>query len=197
MRRPPGLKPLLARRPRASMAETMRISVFCGATYMSGAELITLAMMRGLKARGHDVRCVVSGWNDGEFIRELRKSGIEHDEIFLGKIGTSLSPRRLLWTADGIVQLPGALRAARRHFERFQPDVVVATNRDGTFWLRRLLKRQRTVLYVHELADSSRLGRWTYATIDRCIMRYVAVSLSIQNRLVALGIDPARIDLIY
>ena len=38
----------------------MRLLFYCGGSYVYGAEILILAVMRELAARGHDVRCMAS-----------------------------------------------------------------------------------------------------------------------------------------
>ena len=42
-------------------------------SYVGGLEIVTLHLIRQLKAEGHELKCLVTGWNDGAFIRELEK----------------------------------------------------------------------------------------------------------------------------
>ena len=44
-----------------------KILFFTGGSYVAGLEIVTLQLIKGLKDRGFDVRCVVNGWNDGDF----------------------------------------------------------------------------------------------------------------------------------
>ena len=82
----------------------MKYLFFAGGSYISGLEIVTLHLIRKLKEQGNEVKCIVNGWNDGMFIKELKKMGVSSEEVKLGW----LYWRKPLWTADTLVHLPGA-----------------------------------------------------------------------------------------
>ena len=71
--------------------------------------------------RGHDVRCVASGWNDGDFLQRLDAYGIPHETVLLGKLTKTLRPISLWWMMNTVVRLPGALWRCRRHLRHSIP----------------------------------------------------------------------------
>lgn len=68
----------------------MRISILCGGSSFYGMERMALAVASGLATRGHSVRVIASGWNDGAFRRRLEERGLPYETIFLGKTSKSL-----------------------------------------------------------------------------------------------------------
>ena len=85
---------------------SLRILVHCGGSYVSGMEIAALSVMDGLAARGHTVRCVANAWNDSDFPERLDEAGIPYDELHLGKVSASLSPKYLWWSLNALAHLP-------------------------------------------------------------------------------------------
>jgi glycosyltransferase involved in cell wall biosynthesis len=166
----------------------MTLLFLCGGSYVSGMEVVELAVMRGLAARGHRVHAVVSGWNDGDFIGRLDAAGVPHTVAFTGKIAL----RRPAWMADTLRHLPGARRAVRRLVRDLRPDLVVACNRDALVLLAGVFGRVPVVYHTHELLSPT----WT-ARVARRAGRFVAVSAFVRDRLVADGVAADRVDVVH
>ena len=152
--------------PLGSAASTLRVSVFCGGSYVSGMEIKALDLMVGLRARGHDVRCVASGWNDGDFLGRLTAYEIPYETARLGKLTKSVRPVPLWWMFNTLIRLPGALWHCRRHLRRFNPDVVLLFNRDAALLLTPLLRGRKCVFHVAEVASASAWDQRLAAIID-------------------------------
>jgi len=48
----------------------MRLLFFAGGSYVGGMETVTMHLMAALRAKAHDARAIVSGWNDGVYLVE-------------------------------------------------------------------------------------------------------------------------------
>ena len=179
--------------PAAPPLRLLRILYQCGGAYVSGMEVIELAVMRGLVERGHAVHCIVSGWNDGDFIARLTEVGIPHTIVFTGKLSFSLHPRHVLWTLDALRRLPGAHRAVRRCVRAFVPDVVVACNRDSVLMLANALAPHPVVYHVHEAPTVTGKNRRVMAAIVRRCALLVGVSDFVRTRLVELGVPAGKV----
>jgi glycosyltransferase involved in cell wall biosynthesis len=166
----------------------MTLLFLCGGSYVSGMEVVELAVMRGLAARGYGVHAVVSGWNDGDFIGRLDAAGIPYTVAFTGKIAL----RRPAWMADTLRHLPGARRAVRCLVRDLHPDLVVACNRDALVLLAGVFGRVPVVYHTHELLSAA----WT-ARVARRAGRFVAVSAFVRDRLVADGVAADRVDVVH
>src|SRR5262245_38198484 len=101
----------------------MRILFFPGGSFVAGVETGSLALMRELKAQGHQCYAIVSGWNDGQYPRILAQANIPYQSIKLGRLYIS-KPQ---WTLDGLVNLPRARRQLRDVISIFRPDVMALT----------------------------------------------------------------------
>ena len=171
----------------------MRILYFCGGSYVSGLEIIELSIMAGLAARGHRVHCMVSGWNDGDFIGRLDAAGIPHTTVFLGKISLNLRPRYVRWSLDALSHLPGARRAVTRTLATFRPDVVVMCNRDTPLLLGSVLGRVPAVMHVHEAPPLTPRARRIMAAVAARVRLLVGVSHFVGARLKVLAPERVRV----
>lgn len=167
---------------------TLRISLFCGGSYVSGTEIMALTAVRGLLERGYKVFCIVNGWNNGDFTQRLERLGVPYQPVYLGKLTGTLQPKYMWWTVNALLHLPGAWLACWRHFEHFSPDVVLLYNRDPILLIHPLLRNQQSVYYVHEAPDVTKKAMRLHRIIDSRIGTYIAVSQHVQKRLVDLGI---------
>src|SRR5262245_61191645 len=113
-----------------------RILVFIGATWVSGLEIATLHLLNGLKREGHDVRCIVNGWNDGVFRQKLDDAGIAWWQL---KIGW-LYLRKPSWTMHTLWHWPRAYRECKRILASFDPQVCFFTSFTTAMMIYPLLK---------------------------------------------------------
>src|SRR5689334_9801408 len=104
----------LRRAARRSKREFVKILFVCGAGYVYGKEIITLSLMQGLRERGHDVRCLISTWSDGEYAKRLRASSIPYYKLPLGFISKTLTRSAMRMTVDTLDKTPGLWLGYRR-----------------------------------------------------------------------------------
>ena len=64
----------------------MKFLFFAGGATVTGMEVALLSLMARLNAIGHRTVAIVSGWHDGAYLPMLDAAGIEHHEVFLGRI---------------------------------------------------------------------------------------------------------------
>src|SRR5690242_11103301 len=157
---------------------------------------MALTLARGLRARGHDVFVVASGWNDGEFGKRLDAEGIPHTEVFFGKISKSLQPKAIKWTLTALWRLAGARRALASHLKSFAPDVVIGYNRDAMLLAGSILVPHQTIFHAHEVPAPTRLNRKIYSVLNNSTAIIVAVSEYIATRVRELGVEPDRVVVI-
>lgn len=175
----------------------MRIAVLCAGSYVGGTEVVALAMARGLRDRGHDVRVLATAWNNGDFPRRLVAAGIPHRSVYLGKISLSLRSPYPRWTAAALARLPGALLSTRRWLREFAPEVVLANNRDTVLLLDPLLRGLPVLFLMHEAPPRSRASRIVFSRVAARTTKFLAVSEHVRSRLTALGIDERRSRVVY
>ncbi|MBC7922091.1 MAG: glycosyltransferase family 4 protein [Ferruginibacter sp.] len=174
------------------MHEPKRILFICGASYVSGLEVVTLVLMKGLKARGHFIHCVVSGWNDGDFIGRLREEDIPYTVTKLGFFYFS-KPR---WTLDALVHLPQGLATFVGVKKRFRPDWVYHTSYRTVLTLYPFLREEENIFSLHEAHLPSLKNRLIYLLIEQKLARFTAVSEFIKTKLLDLGISEKKIAVV-
>lgn len=175
----------------------MRVAVLCGGSYVSGTEIVALTVVRGLRERGHDVRVLANAFTNGDFPGRLAAAGIPHERVHVGKVSLALRSPYLRWTATALARLPGALLAARRWFREFDPEVVIANNRDTVVLLDPLLRGRALVFHMHEAPPASRSTRFLYGRVAARTTTFLAVSEHVRSRLVAIGVDDSRTAVVY
>lgn len=163
----------------------------CGGSYVSGMEIVELAIMRGLAERGARVHCIVSGWNDGVFIERLERAGIPHTVAFVGKLTFGL--KRLDWTADTFRHVRGARYTVRAVANELKPDIVIVCNRDALLLLCGVFGKAPVVFHVHEAPDLSGRSRLLYRLVRRSVDAFFTVSAFVRDRTVALGVSNSRV----
>jgi glycosyltransferase involved in cell wall biosynthesis len=160
-------------------------------------EIKALDLMAGLRARGHEVRCVASGWNDGDFLQRLNAYGIPHETVLLGKLTKTLGPIPMWWMVNTLVRLPAALWRCRRHLNRFDPDVVLLFNRDAALLLTPLLRGRKCAFHVADVASATMWNHRLLAIINSRVRSWIAVSQYVGRALADLGIPSERITVVY
>lgn len=183
--------------PSACETGPLRVGILCSGTIVSGTEMVALTVARGLKARGHDVRALVNGWNNGDFTARLSAAAIAYEPAYIGKISLTLRQPYLGWSAAAIVRLPGALLAARRWLRSFQPDVVIANNRDSMLLLSFLLRDVPVLFHMHEAPPPTPVSTRVYRHIAKRTTTFIAVSHYVSTRLTELGIARDKTQVVY
>ena len=151
----------------------MRLLFFPGGTWVWGQELVTLSLMKALRADGHDCRAVISGWNDGHYERLLTEAGVVHHAVKLGRVYIS----RPAWTLDTLANLSAAAAQVRRIVRDFKPDAVVISALDQATLLSVCLPREiPLVLHAHSTPD--RIYR---TLLGKLLLRRVACIVAISR----------------
>ena len=173
----------------------MRLLVVCGGSYVSGMEIAALSVMEGLQERGHDVHCVANAWNDGDFPHRLRTAGIPYDELSLGKISASLTPKHVWWSVNGLVHLPYARYRYRNVVDHFDPDLILFYGFDTAAQLYPINQSIPTAFHVQELPEGSWKLSFVLETHPSAL--YIAISEFIADRLRALGVSRQQIEVVH
>jgi glycosyltransferase involved in cell wall biosynthesis len=174
----------------------LRISILCGGSRVFGTEVVALTLATGLKARGHDVCVLCSGWNNGEFPRRLTAAGLSFETIYFGRISKSLRPREIWYTIDALRHVPGARRQLRKHLRSFDPDIVIIYIRDWAILALPELRGYSTVFHVHEKPEPSRLNKRSYPGLSKAMAAMVAASHHIGRGLEQVGVEACKIKVI-
>lgn len=177
--------------------ERLKILFICAGGTVSGREVATLNLMRALRERGHDVRCVASSWGDGKLVERLNAEAFEHISLPLGFISKTLNWSALWMTLDQLRRVPGLWSGFRRYRREFEPDVVVQSNFHHIFLLWPLLDARKTFFHVHDDFPASDFYRRLFGFLNRRLCAVICVSRFIANSIGRLGIPPEKISAVY
>jgi L-malate glycosyltransferase len=169
-----------------------RILVFIGGSYVSGLEVVTLHLIRELMEQGYDIRCLVSGWNDGVFKEKLEAMNVPYYEVKLGWVYL----RKPFWTIDTLLNYPKAYRTAKKIIKEFDPHICHFCTYSMLIMLYPLI-RGRSVYNLQETHEPGIKHRIIYKLLNKKIDYFTAVSRHIVTVLEDLDIPSARIRLIY
>lgn len=173
-------------------SSSLRVLMAVGGSHVSGAEIIALDHMRGLQARGHEVGCTLSGWNDGKLICRLRALDVPYQPIKVGMLSKRLEWKYLKWTLDALVHLPKGWYDFWSFRRAFDPDVVVHHGIRQASMLRPFVDPCKTVHYVHGVPGDSLHQRRVIGGAENSGCAYVGVSSFIRDRLVDQGVPPEK-----
>jgi UDP-N-acetylglucosamine:LPS N-acetylglucosamine transferase len=146
------------------MAASKKILVFAGATYVYGAEKVTLEVIGFLQKAGHKIHCIVNGWNDGVFIEQLNKANIPFTTVKLGWYYFS----KIKWSLDSLIHYPGAIRQFIKISKNEKPDIVYITSYRPVILLYPFFKTN-TIYHVHDPLSETKQGRFFIKIADKKI----------------------------
>src|ERR1700758_1073098 len=174
-----------------------RALIVCSAGIMSGKEIMSLALARGLRERGWNVEFAVSCWNNGDFVAKLREEQFAYSFAHLGFLGISLRWKPLEWTLVQMGYWPTLLREYRRLIARLAPDLVIHTNWHHALLLAPLLDKSRDLYWSHELIPSSAHYGYAFRAIGKRVAAMVCVSQAVARSLAAIGIPQSHIAVVH
>jgi glycosyltransferase involved in cell wall biosynthesis len=123
----------------------MKFLFFAGGATVTGMEVALLSLMARLNAIGHRAVAIVSGWHDGAYLPMLDAAGIEHHEVFLGRIYRN-NPN---WTRGTLYALREAARDIRAIAASLRPDWIVIGEAQSLLFCSLILPGARRLLYLH------------------------------------------------
>jgi len=170
-----------------------KILFFLGGNYYGGLEIVTLALIKGLKENGYECRCVISGWKVNEtFINTLTCLNIKSYRVKLGWIYI----HKVVWTIDTLLHYPQAYLKCKKILKDFNPDILHFIHYGAPILLYPLLNKN-CVYTLHETHYPSFTNKWLYKLLNRKMNIFIAVSNHISNTLQNLNIPSSKIKLIY
>lgn len=169
-----------------------KILFFTGGSYVAGLEIVTLQLIKGLKERGYDVRCVVNGWNDGDFKNRLAMMNVPCYEVKIGWLYLT----KPSWTLDTLLNYPKAYITCRNILKEFKPDVVNFSSYAMPVMLYPLIK-SNSFYTLHDTQLPNRKHKVIYSLLKRKIGTFIAVSRHIADTLKNLQIPAEKIIVIH
>jgi len=165
----------------------------CGAGAVYGRELVTISLIEGLRDRGHEVHCLTTTWEDGEFTKLLEQSSVPYTCLPLGFISKTVSGPAIRMTLDQIHKLPALWRGFRKVIKAFRPDIIVHSNFHHIFVLWPLLGSQLNVFHVHDNFPATPFYRRLFRILSRRITVFVGVSKFVADTLINLGVPESKV----
>lgn len=168
-----------------------KILVIAGGTYVSGAEIVTLSVIKGLKENGFDIFCVVSGWNDGDFIQRLEKIGVLYKAIKLGWYYIT----KLHWSFASLINYPAAIIKYYRIQKEFNPDLVYVTSFRPIILLYPFLKK-KIIYYAQDSHYKDKRTKFIRIA-EKKVDKFMACSCFIKEDLIKCGINEKKVEVVY
>lgn len=170
----------------------MKILFVCGGGVIYGKETVTVSLMEGLRARGHDILCLTSTWGD-RLSGRLDKLQIPYRRLPLGFISKTLRWEPLYMTGAQLVKIPELWRGYRRFVKEFDPDFILHTNVHHLLLLWPFLDSRRTLFWVHDYFLSKFFYRVLFKFLNLRLRAFVGVSNFIRNSVIQLKVPPRKV----
>jgi glycosyltransferase involved in cell wall biosynthesis len=159
-----------------------------------GKEVVTLSLLKGLRDRGHSVKCITSAWRDGKFEKRLRELSIPAITLPLGFISKTLSWPAIAMTLEQAWKLPSLWRGYRKAINSFKPHIVLHSNFHHVVVLWPVLGRVPDVFHVHDAFATTRFYSKLFQMMSSRIRLFVGVSESVAQSLRDLGVMEGKIS---
>jgi glycosyltransferase involved in cell wall biosynthesis len=164
---------------------------------VSGKEVMTLTLARGLKRSGKAVHVLTSTWNDGDFVGRLTKDGLSQSQLPLGFISATLRWDCIRMTAEQLWRWPGLVWKYSRLLRRLRPRRVIHTNWHHVLLLWPLLRTDRDVFWFHEIVPDVWHYRLLFSKLALRVESFVAVSNAVERSLIRSGVSPEKVMVIH
>ena len=173
------------------------VIIVCGAGFVSGKEIVSLSLARGLRDAGWNVEFVTSQWGDGEFVRRLEQDGFKYQRLRIGFISASLRIKPLMMTLDQMRYWPALACGYVCLVAAAAPRAVIHTNWHHALLLMPFLNSHRDIFWVHEIIPNTQRYRLVFRGIAKRVNRIVCVSRAVAHSILALGVPQSRIMIVY
>jgi glycosyltransferase involved in cell wall biosynthesis len=179
------------------MKRVPTVLIVCPAGIVSGKEIVSLHLARGLCDAGWNPEFVTSSWGDGEFARRLEQDGFKYQRLRLGFISASLRLDPLLMTLDQLRFWPALACRYTRLIKATTPRAVVHTNWHHALLLLPFLKPHRDIFWVHECFPKNSRYSHVMRAIAKKVSRVVCVSHAVARAVVALGVPESHVVVVH
>lgn len=161
-----------------------------------GAEVVTLRLLEGLQARGHELQVVTSQMSDGDFSRRLMALKIPETQLPLGMLSIRMTWYAIRGTWWSLQRLPVLWWKFSKLVRTFQPEVVVITSKRQCQLLFPLLGLKPAISTAHDNECLSLANRVTYQLLSLRLRAFVPVSDFTATHLKKMGLTAAKIKVI-
>jgi glycosyltransferase involved in cell wall biosynthesis len=175
----------------------MRIGIVSRAENVSGKEIMTLELGKGLKGAGHDLLFVSSIWNNGDYGRRLAHQGFTVINLPLGAISATMRSRPFKQTIEQLLHLPSLWGHYRHLLREWNPSRLIHTSWHHLLVLWPYLSPTRDWYWVHEVLPDLPHYKAVFGTLGKRLAGFIAVSHAVSQSLRSLGIPESQITVIY
>lgn len=181
------------------MTSKVRVLVIIPTGYVFGLQNAALALFQYLDRQMFCPFFLVSHWNDGDFIKRLEELGFSYEVSYLGFLSKRLQWTAIRMTLDCLMHWPRLILDLWRLMRRHKFDAIYITERFVMVQVfpMLLLWRKPVICHVHDPAPVTRFQRLLQRVLDLAVSRYVAVSDSVRERMVDLGVPDSKIATVY
>jgi glycosyltransferase involved in cell wall biosynthesis len=169
-----------------------KILVIAPSSYIGGAEIVTLDIITALKNNGFDLKCIIKGWNNGDFPNRLNKLGVDYVPIKLGWFYL----KRLSWTLDSFVNFPYALWQFLKVKLTYKWDIIYLTSYRELILLFPFLNGE-IIYHVHSSSFNKAQSRFFIKIIQKKVNKFIAVSNFIKSDLIRCGVKEEKIVVVH
>ncbi|MBX2931850.1 MAG: glycosyltransferase family 4 protein [Chitinophagaceae bacterium] len=169
-----------------------KILFFVGASYIGGAEITNLSLIKDLHLQGYNVLVIVSGWNDGDFISRLNDAQVPYKIVKLGFFFI----KKPSWILDSLIHYPKAFFQIRTVLKNFKPDWIFHATYRSFIMTYPLIKRHKNIYREHDdpLLDKKNIR--FYSFLRKHINKFICPSETVKNTLIKFQINPEKITII-
>ncbi len=184
--------PFTVENPVPNGPRTMNFLFFAGGASLHGMEIVLHSLMQGLNERGHKATAIVSGWNNGDYPRMLRASGIDYREVELGRFYL----RRPNWSRGTYYSLGPALAEIREMVTEIKPDWLIFSDVQALLFCSWILPAPNKALYLPSKPEGL-LGYPFGFAVRRRLKRVICVSDFIARRVERTPLWASEVSVVH
>lgn len=150
--------------------------------------------MESLRARGHEVRCIISSWAGDNFDERLKAKEIPFVRLPLGFLSKKFKRDAMRMTAETLSKSPHLWLAYRNLLKEYQPDVVLHSTMHHLLQLWPVLDARNTFFHVHDPFSPTPFYRRLFRLLSLRVRTFIGVSHYIEQSIIALGVPPEKVS---
>ena len=138
---------------------------------------------------------LVSGWNNGEFIKLLDKNALKYTLSWLGMFSRSLQWYHIKMSFSALIKMPKLYYDFFKVLRDFKPDLLYFANHHELILLYPALKLVKIpiVCHMHDPAPVIPFQKKTFSFYSAVVDHFIAISENVRQRTIDLGCNPEKI----
>jgi glycosyltransferase involved in cell wall biosynthesis len=178
-------------------SDKLKVFAIVPSSFCFGLQYVTIDFFKRFK--NTDSLFLVTGWNNGDFIRLLNENHLKHTISWLGMFSRHLDWRNIKMSLHALSKVPRLYYDFYKCLKTFKPDVLFFANHHELILLYPVLKFVKTpvVCHMHDPAPAIPFQIKTFKRYGSVVTRFIAISDSVRQRTIDLGCDPKKIITIH